>query len=284
MIMLFDTHAHLNFAAYKKDLEEVIKRCFDQNVEVINVGSQYSTSARAVEIAEKHSKGAYAAIGLHPIHLVSSHIREKVDEDEEFEFDSRNELFDAEKYRKLAKSKKVVAIGETGIDLFHNSHNLEEQKEIFKNQIDLAMELNLPIIVHCRKAYPEVLEILKEKKKKYREKLKGVVHSYMGKRNLAPEFIKLGFFLGFNGIITFARDYDRTIKETSLDYILLETDCPYLAPVPHRGERNEPVYVKFIAQKIAELKGINEKEVIKITENNAKKLFEIQSKKNLIAR
>jgi TatD DNase family protein len=272
--MLIDTHAHLNFSAFKDDLDEVIKRCFGQKVGVVNVGSQYSTSERAVTIAEKY-ENMFAAIGLHPIHLEFSHIREKIDEDEEFEFDTRNEKFDAEKYRKLAKSKKVVAIGETGIDLFHNPHNLKEQTKTFKEEIDLAMELGLPVVVHCRKAYPEVLEILKEKKKDCGEKLRGVVHSYMGKYSLAPEFIKLGFMLGFNGVITFARDYDRVIKEIDLENMLIETDCPYLTPDPFRGKRNEPTYVRYVAEKIGEIKNVNFEEVTRVTAENTRKLFGI---------
>lgn len=273
--MLIDTHAHLNFSAYNNDRGEVIKITLDQGVQVINVGSQFSTSQRAVEIAEKYETGVWAAIGLHPIHLESSHIREKVDENEEFEFDTANEKFDVEKYRELAKSKKVVAIGETGIDLHHNPHNLEEQEKTFRQEIDLAVELNLPVAIHCRKAYKEVLEILSEKNKEHGEKLRGVVHSYMGKYSLAPEFIRLGFLLGFNGVITFARDYDRAIKETGLENIILETDCPYLTPVPHRGKRNEPAYVKYVAEKVREIKSVSFDEVAKVTTENARQLFHI---------
>lgn len=270
--MLIDTHAHLNFSAYKDDVEGVIKRCSGNKVGVINVGSQFSTSQRAVEMTEKYDN-MWAAIGLHPIHLESSHIREKVDDEEEFEFDTRNEKFDKDKYSHLAKSKKVVAIGETGLDLFHNPHNLEKQTETFKEEIDLAVELNLPVILHCRKAHPEMLEILREKKNKYKQKLRGVVHCFSGKLSQAKEYIELGFLLGFNGIITFARDYDKVIRETDLKYILTETDCPYLTPVPFRGHRNEPSYVKYVAEKIVQIKEISFGEVAKVTAENAKRLF-----------
>lgn len=296
--MLIDTHAHLNFSAYKDDIEEVIKRCSDNKIGVINVGSQFSTSERAVKMAEKYphtnstkfiggqsgksnfnkSKigvGMWAAIGLHPIHLKSSYIREKVDEDEEFEFNSRSEKFDQEKYRQLAKSKKVVAIGETGLDLFHNPDNLEKQIRTFKEEISLAMELDLPIIIHCRKANKEIIEILEEDKKKYGDKLRGVVHCFSGKLSQARKYADLGFLLGFNGIITFARDYDKVLREIDSKYMLVETDCPYLTPVPFRGKRNEPSYIKYVAEKIAEIKKISFDEVAKITANNAKKLFRI---------
>jgi TatD DNase family protein len=275
MMKLIDTHAHLNFSAYRDDLDEVIKRTLDQGVQIINVGSQFSTSERAVKIAERYKSGVYAAIGLHPIHLESSHIREVIDENEEFEFDTQNEEFDVEKYRALAKSKKVVAIGETGIDLYHNPDNLDDQRKTFEQEIGLAAELDLPVIIHCRKAYDEVLGILEEKKKEHGGKLRGVVHSYMGKYSLAPKFIALGFSLGFNGVITFARDYDRVIRETALENIIIETDCPYLTPQPYRGKRNEPAYVQYVAEKIAEIKEISVNIVAKTTTRNAKNVFQI---------
>ncbi|MDO8529116.1 MAG: TatD family hydrolase [bacterium] len=303
--MLIDTHAHLNFNAFKNDADETAKRALEKNIWMINVGSQYSTSERAVLMAEKYSKevyphtknildkagdkiisssnnhndfgvGVYAAIGLHPIHLTEQKWQEKVDDDEEFEVISRAEEFDAEKYRKLAESKKVVAIGETGLDYFHSDGNKEQQKEALEKQIDLAAELNLPIIIHCRKAYDDLIEILKDKKKYYGNKFRGVVHSYLGRLSQAKIITEeLGFHLGFNGIITFARDYDKVLTGIGLEYFLLETDCPYLTPIPFRGKRNEPAYVSYVAQKIAEIKEISIEEVSKTTTENARKLFEI---------
>lgn len=157
--------------------------------------------------------------------------------------------------------------------------NFEEikklQKETFREEIKLAVELNLPVMVHCRNAYKDTLELLIEEKEKYGDKLRGVIHSYLGRSSYATEFNKLGFLIAFNGIITYARDYDKVIENTPLEYILTETDCPWLTPVPHRGERNEPMHVRFVAGKIAEIKRIDLAEVEKQTTENAKKLFKV---------
>ncbi len=277
--MIIDTHAHLNFAAFKDDADETAKRALDNNVWFINVGSQYSTSERAVKMAEKYPEGIYAAIGLHPIHLSELTYKDKVDEDEEVEFHPSVEEFDEQKYLELAKSKKVVAVGEIGLDYFHNSENIEHQKEIFRRQIDMATKLNLPIIIHCRKANNDIIEILREKKKEYGEKLKGVIHCFSGKLSQAKIYTEeLGFYLGFNGIITFARDYDKVLWEIDVKYFLVETDCPYLTPIPFRGKRNEPLYVKYVAEKIAEIKKMDTEEFERITTENAKHLFDLPSK------
>ena len=273
--MLIDTHAHVNFNAYREDGDDVIKRSLENGILVINVGSQYSTSRRAVFIAEKYPKGVYAAIGLHPIHLSENVFRDTVDASEEVKFSPSVEEFEEEKYLKLGKSAKVVAIGEIGLDYFHNKNNINEQKEIFGRQIDLAQKLNLPIIIHCREAHSDVLEIIKEKKEQYGNSLKGVVHCFSGRLKQAKEYVELGFLLGFNGIITFARDYDKVVKVIDMKYVVLETDCPYLAPIPFRGKRNEPAYVKYVMEKIAEIKGIGRDEVAAISTENAKKIFNL---------
>lgn len=268
--MLIDTHAHVNFNAFKDDADEVIKKCSDKQIGVINVGSQYSTSRRAVKMAEKYETGVWAIVGLHPDHL-----KEQEWEEEGIKVKTAVEKFDAQKYSKLAESKKVVAIGECGIDYYHGEENRDDQIVTFKEEIKLAVELNLPVMVHCRNAYKDVLEVITEEKKKYGEKLRGTIHSYLGRLSYAEEFNKMGFLISFNGIITYARDYDKVIKGTELNNILLETDCPWLTPVPYRGERNEPAYVKFVAQKIAEIKNVDMKDVENITTQNAKKLFRI---------
>ncbi|HPN96634.1 MAG TPA: TatD family hydrolase [Candidatus Moranbacteria bacterium] len=269
--MLIDTHAHLNFSAFKDDHEEVIKRCSDTKVGVINVGSEYKTSKRAVEMAEKYD-GLWAVVGLHPIHLGSQDFKDK---EEGIDIKSAVEKFEAEKYRELAKNKKVVAIGEMGLDFFHNDQNKNEQAETFKEGIDLAVELDLPVMIHCRKANNEVIEILEEKKKEYGEKLRGVVHCFSGNLKQAERYTQLGFMLGFNGIITFARDYDKVLRNIGIEHMVVETDCPYLTPIPHRGERNEPAYVRFVAEKIAEIKGVTLEEIAKATTKNAKSMFRI---------
>lgn len=275
--MLVDTHAHVNFVAYKEDGDEVIKRALQNGVWLINVGSQWDTSCRAVEYAQKYQEGVFASVALHPIHLKGRKIKEEVDLNESFAFETQEEKFDYQKYKELANQPKVVAIGETGLDYYHLDPGEEEkqkiiQKESFIQHLELARELDKPVIIHCREAHSDLLKILGNWEIK---KLKGVVHSFSGRWSQAQQYLEMGFFLSFTGLITFARDYDRVIKNMPLERLLLETDCPYLAPVPFRGKRNEPLYVKYVAQKIVELKGVSFDEVAKVTTANARELFKI---------
>lgn len=279
--MLIDTHSHLNFAAYKNDRDEVVKRTLGNNVWFINVGSQYETSKKAVEIAQRYKEGVYAAVGLHPIHLAAGLVKIKNDAEETDVF-AKGEDFDREKYRELAQSKKVVAIGEIGLDYYFKpktkkklSEFKEKQKKAFLEQLDLAKELGLPVIFHCRFGHEDLLEILKNYKPKNSDyKLKGVIHCFSGDWQKAQQYLEMGFYLGFNGII-FKLDLDGVIKKTPLEKILIETDCPYLTPIPFRGKRNEPLYVKYVAEKIAEIKNIPIEEVAKVTTENAKNLFNV---------
>lgn len=252
--MLIDTHAHVNFNVYKDDIDEVIRRSLKENVWMINVGSQYDTSKRAMETTEKYEKGVYAAVALHPIHV------------DDFDFDK-------EKYKELASNPKVVAIGETGLDYYHiDDEKIRDlQKQVFKQHLELANELNKPLIFHCRKAYDDLLYEIRATK----YELQGVLHCFMAKKSQAQEFFKMGFYLGFNGLITYCRDYDAVIKNASLEKILIETDCPYLTPIPYRGKRNEPLYVKYVAEKIAEIKEISFEKVVEQTTKNAKELFNL---------
>jgi len=283
--MLIDTHAHLNFNAYKGDFEEVIKRALENDVWMINVGSQYETSKKAAEIAEKYEKGVYAAVGLHPIHLAEGIFKVKLD-GEETAFQAKNEDFYYEKYKNLTQSKKVVAIGETGLDYYYRpktKKKLEEfknkQKEVFLQHLELAKELNLPIIFHCRMAHDDLIKILNTRYKIQDTKPRGVVHCFTGTWEQAKDYMNMGFYLGFNGIIfsSFAKSFgglDEIIKKIPLGNILIETDCPYLTPNPMTG-RNEPLYVKYVAEKIAEIKKLSFEEIAKITTKNAQELFKI---------
>ena len=291
--MLIDTHAHLNFNAYKNDADEVIRRSLDNNVWMINVGSTYETSKRAVEIAERYEKGVYAAIGLHPIHLAEGIFKTKVDT-EEIEFKTKEEEFNCDSYRELAlrhgsgqaksesrliggpSKRRVVAIGEIGLDYYYRPKTKikleqfkEKQKEVFLKQLELAKELDLPVIFHCRMAHDELIDILKSESKG----LKGVVHCFTGNQEQTEKYLEMGFYLGLNGII-FRFNLDEIIKKTPLDKILIETDCPYLTPPPMSG-RNEPIYVKYVAEKIAKLKNLSYEEILETTTKNAKKLFKI---------
>ncbi len=306
--MLIDTHAHLNFNAYKNDVDEVIRRSLENHVWMINVGSNYITSKRATEIAEKYPEGVYAAIGVHPIHLAEGIFKVKLDEEEQV-FQTKNEDFNYEEYKNLAvgksledfvcsknlavgknldssgiknltKNKKVVAIGEIGLDYYYRPKTkikLEQfkikQKEIFLVQLKLAEELNLPVIFHCRMAHEDLIKILNEQKTKNKKQLRGVVHCFTGDWKQAQQYLEMGFYLGFNGII-FKLNLDEVIEKTPLDEILIETDCPYLTP-PQKNGRNEPLYVKHIVEKIAKIKNLSYEEITEITTENAKKLFKI---------
>ncbi|HUW71673.1 MAG TPA: TatD family hydrolase [Candidatus Humimicrobiaceae bacterium] len=252
---MIDTHAHVNFEAYKDDADEVIRRSLDSDTWIINVGSQYSTSKRAIELAEKYGKGVYAAIGLHSIYA--------------------RDGFDYKKYERLTQSPKVVAIGEIGLDHKEEYASFKkEQKEIFLKQLELAKELHLPIIFHCRMAHKDLIETLNKWKAAGSEQLKGVVHCFTGTWNQAEKYLAMGLYLGFNGII-FKMNLDDIIEKTPLDKILIETDCPYLTPPSAGVKRNEPIYVRYIAEKIAQIKSIGYEEISKITTENAKKLFKI---------
>ena len=283
MIMLFDTHAHLNLQDFDKDRDEVAKKCLDNNVWVINVGTDYENSKLAIEIAEKYDKGVFAAIGQHPSVL--------------------DEKFDFEKFEKLAKSSgKVVAIGEIGMDYKYKPKNAKEfkvfkqkQKELVLEQIKLARKLNLPVIFHCRMAHNDLLKILDESELKggiaasrsnaprndrSREfpSPSGVIHSFTGTWQEAKKYLDKGFYLGFNAII-FRKikgiSFEEVIKNTPLDRILVETDCPFLTPPKESNKRNEPMFVKHTIQKIAEIRGVSFDEIAKNTFENARTLFKV---------
>jgi len=277
-----DIHCHINFKAYKEDGEEAIARALGNDTWLFNVGTQYTTSKRAVEIANKYKKGVYAIIGLHPIHL-----DELYHDDEEIGgsgFSTHAEVFEKEKYLELAKNEKVKAIGECGLDYYHlNEDSIEKQKEVFIEHIYLANEVEKPLMLHTRNnnqnnnfnAYFDICELLKK-----HSKTKGVFHCFAGSLEDMKNIVNLGFYISFAGNITYKQkvgfpDYQEIIKETPLDKILTDTDSPYLAPVPYRGKRNEPIYVKEIVKKIAEIKGLEEEVVAKTIVENAKRLFGI---------
>lgn len=267
--MLIDTHAHLNFKDFDGDRDEIIGRCLDNNIWLINVGVNYKTSQEVIEIAQKYDKGVYATVALHPHDVTGYEKREK----EEFDYD---------KFLRLAKNKKVVAIGETGLDYAFCENDAKAQKlqqEVFIKHLQLAKEVNKPIIIHSRRTFPEILSIIQNSKFKIQNPGQGVLHCYMGRWSYAEEYLKLGFYISFTGLITYARDYDKVIKNAPLERILIETDAPYLAPESIRKQdeivRNEPKYVEYVARKIAEIKGISFDEVAAQTTRNAKELFMI---------
>jgi TatD DNase family protein len=286
-----DIHAHTNFEAFEEDRDVVIRRALDNDTYVVNIGTQYDTSKKAVEMTNEY-EGVYACIGLHPIHTGASyHDHEELGEEGK-EFVSRGEIFDKEKYKELAKLGKVVGIGECGLDYYHmDEESIEKQRTAFIAQIELANELDLPLMLHVRNnpidkthnAYFDVYELIK-KHSKFKEvglpKIIGVSHFFAGSVEDMKRFIEIGVCVSFAGPITYKPkpeicDYIGVIKETPLGMILADTDSPYVAPVPHRGTRNEPVYVREIVKKIAEIKGLNEEEVAKTIFSNAQKLFNL---------
>ncbi len=256
---LIDTHCHLDFPDFNSDLEEVIKRAKEGGVaKMINIGCDLERAEKNIEIAKKH-EFIFSSVGLHPQEA-------KIGDEKYFS-----------QLRELLKEPKVVAIGECGLEFYgeNNSPKIQEkQKEIFLKQLDLAHEFKKPVIIHCRNAYTELLEILRNAKEK-NPGLCGVVHFFAGRLSHAREFLKLGFLISFTGVITFARDYDKVIKSVPLEKIMIETDAPFVAPNPFRGKRNEPLYVKYVAEKIAGLRCISYEEVVVQTTKNAEKLFGI---------
>lgn len=256
-----DAHAHVNFSAFDEDRENVIESTLDNEVWMINVGTKAKTSKKAVEIAEKYQEGVYAIIGLHPIHTSKSfHDKDELGEEAE-PFNSSGDVWDEDYFQGLAKSKKVVGVGECGLDFFRldidNKETRMRQVETFNCQIEFAVKNDLPLMIHCRDAYKETLEILKSYQKKLGTKVRGNFHFYAGEINVAKEILDIGFTLSFTGVITFARDYEELVQYVPIDRMLSETDCPYVTPIPFRGKRNEPLYVKEVVKKIAEIKGLD---------------------------
>lgn len=276
---LVDTHCHINFAAYKNDIDEVIKRTLAENIWLNAVGSQIDTSRRAVALAEKYD-GVFAIVGLHPTHLFAHEVDE-----EEVHFQSRQEDFSYKTYKELASHPKVVGIGECGLDYYHLPPELDlaevkkKQAEVFLAQAELALELNKVLMVHCRDAHTDIQKIITPLLKRG---LKAVIHCFTGTKEEAELYLQLGCYISFTGIITFppkknakdARpDVAEVIKAVPLDRLLVETDAPYLSPVPYRGKRNEPAYVRFVAEKIAEVKGLTVQEVAEQTVKNTGVVF-----------
>lgn len=300
---LIDTHAHVNFSAYKNDADEVIRRSLNNNVWMINVGTSYETSKKSVEIAQKHEKRVYATVGLHPIHLPNpaklGEVRDETksqrtetglvkikNDKEEVEINTKEEDFDYEKYKELAKSSKVVAVGEIGLDYYWRPKTTkkkeifkQEQKNLLLKQLELAKELDLPVVFHCRMAHQDLTQLLKEDKT-IRPK-KAVAHGFVGSPEELKEYLNFGFYIGFNGIIfknIEGINFGENIKITPLNKILIETDCPYLTPPQEGAKRNEPIFAKYVAEKIAKIKKLSYEEISDITTKNALKLFNLVNK------
>lgn len=250
---IFDTHAHYDDECFDEDRFELLDEMLASNVSgIINCGCTVRSSETSIAFAEKYSK-MYAAVGIHPQNAAE---------------ESADAL---DKIEQLAKHEKVVAIGEIGLDYHYDFSPRERQIEVFEMQIKLANELDLPIIVHDREAHEDTMKLLK----KY--KPKGVVHCFSGSAESAKEIVKLGMYIGMGGAVTFKNAVKpvEVARMLPLDRILLETDAPYMTPVPFRGKRCDSAHIAYTAEKIAEIKGMDIQELIDICNENAKKLFNI---------
>lgn len=275
--MFIDTHSHLNFSAFDKDREEIMEKSLEKNVWMINVGTNYFASKKAIDIA-KGKEGIFASIGLHPINLDTGLVKIRNDELSAKE-NSLEKDFDYKQYAELVMSggEKVVAIGEIGFDYWYKPKAKtkrelfkEKQRILFRKELKLAKEFELPLILHCRLGHDDLLQELSKKK----HKPKGVLHCFCGSLKEAQQFIGLGYYIGLNGMI-FKLNLDEAVKKIPLDKILIETDCPFLTPPKLKKKRNEPVNVKCVAEKIAKVKNIKVQEVEKITTENAISLFKL---------
>ena len=255
--MLIDTHAHLNAKQFEDDLEEVIDRAKLAGVStMVVVGFDRATITKAIELANTYEY-IYATIGWHPVDAI--------------------DMTDADLnwIEELAAHPKVVALGEMGLDYYWDKSPKEIQKEVFRKQIALAKKVKLPIVIHNRDATADIVDILKEEEA---SEVGGIMHCFTGSKEIAKQCIDMNFYISFGGPVTFknAKQPKEVAAEIPLERLLIETDCPYLTPHPFRGKRNEPSYVKLVAEQIAELKGVAFEELAQKTSDNARRLFDIK--------
>lgn len=252
---IFESHAHYDSHQFDEDREALLSSMQENGVgTIVNVCADWDSVTEVVKMVQNYPF-MYAAVGLHP--------------DEVGELD--DERFEFLKFQ--CQKEKVVAVGEIGLDYYWDNESHDVQKEWFVRQLELARELDLPVIIHSRDAAEDTLKIMKE----YAQGLRGVIHCFSYSKELAEEYVKMGFHIGIGGVVTFknGRKLKEVVEVVPLERILLETDCPYLAPEPYRGKRNSSLYIPYIAQAIADIKGITCEEVVAQTEANAKTLFQI---------
>ena len=254
--MIFDTHSHYDDGAFDDDRESLLKGLEEKGVgNVVTVGADIATSQKAIDLAETYEH-VYAAIGVHPNEVGG--MEEK----------------DIQWLREHSSEEKVVAIGEIGLDYYWKEPEPEPQKIWFQEQIALAREVKLPIIFHSREAAEDTMRIIQDTKA---YECGGVIHCYSYSKELAKEYVKMGYFIGVGGVVTFknGRKLKETVEAIPMEHIVLETDCPYLAPEPNRGKRNDSSNLVYVAEEIARLKGMTAEEVIEITEKNARRLYRL---------
>lgn len=251
--MIFDTHAHYDAEQFDEDREILLNSMAENGVgAIVNVSATYDSCKRVVDMAQKYPF-MYAAVGIHPDEVGS------LNEERFLEM------------KKLFSCDKVVAVGEIGLDYYWDNESHELQKEWFIRQLDLARELGFPVNIHSREAAADTMEIMKE----HGKGLKGIIHCYSYSKEMAEEYVKMGFHIGVGGVVTFknGRRLKETVEAIPLSSIVLETDCPYLAPEPYRGKRNNSSYIKYVAEEIARLKNVTYEEVVAQTEQTARELY-----------
>ncbi len=249
---LIDSHAHLDDEAFDEDREKVFERIKNNMDFVVNIGCDLKSSEISVEYAKKYDF-IYSVVGVHPIYTeqYNDEVEKKIEE--------------------LAKDKKVLAIGEIGLDYHWMTSPKEEQKKVFRKQLELARKLNKPVVIHTRKAMEDTVNILNE----YKD-ITGILHCYPGSVETAKQMVDR-FFLGIGGVLTFknGKKLVEVVEKIPIDKLVIETDCPYMAPTPYRGKRNEPIYTEEVAKKIAEIKNISYEEVVEITNKNTRKAYKM---------
>jgi TatD DNase family protein len=254
--MLIDTHTHLQFESYDEDRELVIQRAIKNDIDaIITIGTDLESSSEAQQLAQKFAV-VYAAVGIHPNDSLQV---------------SDN---DFDQVEKLAQLEKTVAIGEVGLDYYRTDSPTEKQHIALRKQVQIARRLGLPLIIHNRDAHDDIYKILKEEKA---EEISGVFHSFSGELEFLESILALHYHVSFTGPVTFKNtNYNKLIDRVPLEQLLLETDSPFLAPAPFRGKRNEPAYLKYISEKIAQIKGVTVEKLGEVTSENAQSLFHLR--------
>ena len=248
---IIDSHAHYDDSSFDADREDVLRELFSGEIcKIVNIGCSVKSSYSSVKLAEEYA-GIYAAVGLHP--------------------DAADEIDRIEEIRRLCGNKKVVAVGEIGLDYHYEEHGRDIQKKAFEEQLKLAAELDMPVVIHSRDAWEDTMELLR----KYRPK--GVMHCFSGSAEIAREIVGMGMYVGFTGVITFknAKKALKALEAVPLERLLVETDCPYMAPEPNRGKRNYSGYLPYTVAAMAAVKGVSPDEMAEITAENAERLFNI---------
>ena len=254
--MIFDTHAHYDDRQFEEDRAELLDSMQENGVElIVDVGSDIASWDKIEQLTDRYPF-IYGAIGVHP--------------DEVGELDEEK----MQQMERLLAKEKMIAVGEIGLDYYWEKENHDLQKKWFIRQLELAKQLNLPVIIHSREAAADTMEIMKQ----HAKGLDGVIHCFSYSPEQAKEYVKMGFYLGIGGVVTFknAKKLKEVVQEIPLEALVLETDSPYLAPVPHRGKRNNSQNLVYVAEEIAALKGVSYEEVVKQTTENAKKLYRLE--------